>query len=114
MELWKLYVQIHLPVAIVACWMCFYYAVMAFLISRRLCKDAARDTPVSRPRVTSGLSSKRMSRPLTAKLPTACLSSINITAVKQTALKHSPDCWGFHMPGVWGWNVLQEALKALE
>ena len=43
----KLYVQIHLPVAIVAGWMCFYYAIMSFVISRRLCKDAVNDTPVS-------------------------------------------------------------------
>ena len=48
-ELCKLYAQIHLPVAIVAGWMCFYYAIMSFVISRRLCKDAVNDTPVSTP-----------------------------------------------------------------
>ena len=43
----KLYAHIHLPVAIVAGWMCFYYAVLSFLVARRLCKEAVLSTPVS-------------------------------------------------------------------
>lgn len=45
-ELAKLYAHIHLPVAIVASWMCFYYALLAFLIARRLCTEAVISTPV--------------------------------------------------------------------
>ena len=45
----RLYTHIHLPVAIVAGWMCAYYAVLSFLIARRLCKEAVLSTPARPP-----------------------------------------------------------------
>lgn len=44
-----LFVEIHVPVAIVAVWMCGYYALVCFLVVRRFCRDAVASTPVRRP-----------------------------------------------------------------
>ena len=41
-----LFVQIHIPVAIVAIWMCGYYALISYLVVRQFCTDAVTSTPV--------------------------------------------------------------------